>query len=404
MRGAGRSAVTPTESARTRRSPTCAASGGGRRTLPSARSSPPASSPGRPRSRCAGSTSSAGRRARRRSLRSSSRPVPGSDVVEVLERIRTPTLVVHGRNDQVVPLSEGRLLASAIPGAEFVELDSSNHILLESEPAWERFRGAVLEFTGLGRTVGEDPVFRRLTAREREVLTLLSEGLGKRRHRRAAGAQREDGPEPRLQPVRQARGLVPRPGDRLREGPGIRNIVTGAGPGTAVLDARANHPDGEACRLFLAPVAPGTCVSQLARAFEETKTMRNSESGARPPSTGAVLQNHLRGARVGVDAVMDDYTEQSVLMTHDATYRGLAEIRKFFTTLFRDLPKGFFEGMRIGGRRSWERWRTSSGTESRSPGRRIRSWCATERSRSRRSRRSGRPGEPTVITAAPDVM
>ena len=75
--------------------------------------------------------------------------------------------------------------------------------------------------------------------------------------------------------------------------------------------------------------------------------MRNSESGARPPSTGAVLQNHLRGARVGVDAVMDDYTEQSVLMTHDATYRGLAEIRKFFTTLFRDLPKGFFEGMRI---------------------------------------------------------
>ena len=100
------------------------------------------------------------------------------NAVDQLGRVRTPTLVIHSRNDQAVPLSEGRLIASAIPGAEFVELDSSNHILLEAEPAWERFRSAVLEFTGLGRTVGEDPVFGKLTAREREVLTLLTEGLG----------------------------------------------------------------------------------------------------------------------------------------------------------------------------------------------------------------------------------
>ena len=99
-------------------------------------------------------------------------------VVEVLDKIRTPTLVIHGRNDQVVPLAEGRLIASAIPGAEFIELDSGNHILLENEPAWERFRSAALEFTGLERTVGEDPIFGRLTSREREVLTLLTEGLG----------------------------------------------------------------------------------------------------------------------------------------------------------------------------------------------------------------------------------
>ena len=101
-----------------------------------------------------------------------------ADVVDVLDRIRTPTLVVHARNDQIVPLAEGRLIASAIPGAEFVELDSSNHILLEAEPAWERLRGAILEFTGMGRAVGEDPVFRGLTGREREILALLTEGLG----------------------------------------------------------------------------------------------------------------------------------------------------------------------------------------------------------------------------------
>ena len=104
------------------------------------------------------------------------------DAVPYLEKIRTPTLVVHARDDQVVPLAEGRLMASGIPGAEFVELDSKNHILLEHEPAWERFRSAVLEFTGLeaqpGEAAREDPAFGSLTSREREVLVLLTRGLG----------------------------------------------------------------------------------------------------------------------------------------------------------------------------------------------------------------------------------
>jgi DNA-binding NarL/FixJ family response regulator len=104
------------------------------------------------------------------------------DVVPLLEKIRTPTLVIHARDDQVVPLSEGRLVASGIPGAQFVELDSKNHVLLENEPAWERFRSAVLEFTGLeaqpGEPGGEDQAFRSLTSREREVLVLLTRGLG----------------------------------------------------------------------------------------------------------------------------------------------------------------------------------------------------------------------------------
>jgi len=101
------------------------------------------------------------------------------DVVDLLEKVRTPTLVVHARDDQVVPIDEGRLIASGVPGAEFVELDSKNHILLEGEPAWKRFCAAVLDFTGIARTArGEDPVFQTLTPREREVLALLSEGLG----------------------------------------------------------------------------------------------------------------------------------------------------------------------------------------------------------------------------------
>ena len=69
------------------------------------------------------------------------------------------------------------MLASTIPGAQFVELDSKNHILLENEPAWDRFREAVLDFLEIGGRRGEDPAFASLSPREREILALMTEGL-----------------------------------------------------------------------------------------------------------------------------------------------------------------------------------------------------------------------------------
>jgi pimeloyl-ACP methyl ester carboxylesterase/DNA-binding CsgD family transcriptional regulator len=103
-----------------------------------------------------------------------------ADVAGLLGRVRAPTLVLHARQDVVVPIEEGQRLASEIPNARFVELDSKNHILLGSEPAWERFQEAVLEFTGVSVAAsarGEDPVFAQLSPREREVLVRMTEGL-----------------------------------------------------------------------------------------------------------------------------------------------------------------------------------------------------------------------------------
>jgi len=101
------------------------------------------------------------------------------DVTELLGRVQVPTLVVHVRDDGVTPLAEGRLLASGIPGAQYVELESGNHILLEHEPAWVRFCQVVLEFLGIQaeRAAGEDPVFEALSRRERDVLGLITQGL-----------------------------------------------------------------------------------------------------------------------------------------------------------------------------------------------------------------------------------
>ncbi len=100
------------------------------------------------------------------------------DATALLGRIQAPTLVLHARNDEVCPATEGRVLAAGIPGAQFVELDSRNHILLEEEPAWARFQDCVLDFVGVSAPAAADAVFDRLTAREREVLALIARGLG----------------------------------------------------------------------------------------------------------------------------------------------------------------------------------------------------------------------------------
>jgi tRNA A-37 threonylcarbamoyl transferase component Bud32 len=70
------------------------------------------------------------------------------DVLDLLPKVKTPTLVLHARDDSRVPFEAGRQLAAMIPGARFVSLDSKNHILLENEPAWQRFIHEVFSFLG----------------------------------------------------------------------------------------------------------------------------------------------------------------------------------------------------------------------------------------------------------------
>ena len=68
------------------------------------------------------------------------------DVRHRLAQIRTPTLVIHCRNDLRIPLATGRAIAAGIPDAEFVGLDSNNHLLLGREPASVEFVEAVRRF------------------------------------------------------------------------------------------------------------------------------------------------------------------------------------------------------------------------------------------------------------------
>jgi pimeloyl-ACP methyl ester carboxylesterase/DNA-binding CsgD family transcriptional regulator len=101
------------------------------------------------------------------------------DVTDLLGQVTTPTLVMHSSGDDVVPIAEGRVIAAGIPEAEFVELDSRNHVLLEHEPAWQRFCEEVLGFLGVEHTSPiRSAAFAELTSRERQILALITEGLG----------------------------------------------------------------------------------------------------------------------------------------------------------------------------------------------------------------------------------
>ncbi|MDN3637536.1 alpha/beta hydrolase [Simiduia curdlanivorans] len=68
------------------------------------------------------------------------------DVREQLAKISVPTLVIHSLGDQRIPVSVGRDIASRIPNAEFVGLESEGHLLLGREPAAKIFVDTIREF------------------------------------------------------------------------------------------------------------------------------------------------------------------------------------------------------------------------------------------------------------------
>jgi class 3 adenylate cyclase len=49
------------------------------------------------------------------------------DVRDILPTIHVPTLVLHRRDDQAIPIEDGKYMADHVPGAQFVELPGADH-------------------------------------------------------------------------------------------------------------------------------------------------------------------------------------------------------------------------------------------------------------------------------------
>jgi DNA-binding CsgD family transcriptional regulator len=98
------------------------------------------------------------------------------DVTALAGEVKAPTLVLHVRDDAVVPFAEGRRMATLVPGARFVPLEGANHIMLADEPAWPAFLDAVHGFLD-SRPVTETGATWDLSPREQQVLGLVADGL-----------------------------------------------------------------------------------------------------------------------------------------------------------------------------------------------------------------------------------
>src|SRR5262249_12978524 len=95
------------------------------------------------------------------------------DISALLHKVTAPTLVLHARSDQMVPHRCGREISEGIPGARFITLESSNHLLLAHEPAFVRFLDEVRRFTKTGRQPSAPAKTSDIDV-ERKSVTVLS--------------------------------------------------------------------------------------------------------------------------------------------------------------------------------------------------------------------------------------
>lgn len=64
-------------------------------------------------------------------------------------------------------------------------------------------------------------------------------------------------------------------------------------------------------------------------------------------TTTEVQQHHISAFGVGLDEIMKDYSEDSVVISQDSTARGLEEIRAFFQEFLDNFPAEAWESFEM---------------------------------------------------------
>ena len=97
------------------------------------------------------------------------------DLTDAAASLKTPTLLLHARGDQLVPWAAGRHLAGVIPGAQFVSFAGS------SVAPWAH-QGVLIpeihRFLGQPARPGQAPA--GISPREADVLRLIAAGMNNR--------------------------------------------------------------------------------------------------------------------------------------------------------------------------------------------------------------------------------
>ncbi len=105
-----------------------------------------------------------------------------ASTIELLApNVTAPTLVMHATADPLEEVAGGQRIAALIPGAQFITLPGTDHLLRAGQPAADTFISRLIEFVGAPVPATEEARTQSLpavdlTPREREVITLLSRG------------------------------------------------------------------------------------------------------------------------------------------------------------------------------------------------------------------------------------
>jgi pimeloyl-ACP methyl ester carboxylesterase/DNA-binding CsgD family transcriptional regulator len=130
------------------------------------------------------------------------------DVEPLLERVTTPTLVLHRREDRAIPYRLGRDLAARIPGARLVSLAGRSHLPYVGD-AVAVAREIVAFLAGSVNAPAPAAPEALLTARQLQVAALVAEGLTNRQIAERLGIQ-ERSAEGHLERIRQRLGVTSR--------------------------------------------------------------------------------------------------------------------------------------------------------------------------------------------------
>jgi len=97
------------------------------------------------------------------------------DASPYLAQVTCPTLVLHTRGDMCAPFDEGLFMASSIPGARLVPLETRSHVPTPGEPSFDRMIEEIEVFIGRTRDDASQ-AFPQLTRRERQILEHIARG------------------------------------------------------------------------------------------------------------------------------------------------------------------------------------------------------------------------------------
>ncbi len=171
------------------------------------------------------------------------------DVRPILPTITVPTLVIHAREDRVIPVQLGRYLADHIPGARYLEVDGADHLPWLSDP--DTILTEIEEFL-TGSHAAPAQAHRALRT------VLFTDMVASTQHAAAAGDERWRAVLQRFREI--TLELTRRFGGTVVNHTGDGHLITFDGPTQAIRCAEAVRADAEALGIEIrAAIHTGEC-------------------------------------------------------------------------------------------------------------------------------------------------